>query len=156
MVVFGTFDIIHPAHLKFLIEVRSAVDCFECELIVVLARDSSIVRIKGHEPIFDEEKRLRLISGLRVVDYALLGNEGENHFQIILDLEPDYIVLGYDQVPNIDPLLEFIKNNKLKTIVHRLPKYESGDLSSSSEVRDKVLELYNSQKKNKERRDNSS
>jgi glycerol-3-phosphate cytidylyltransferase-like family protein len=114
------------------------------------------LRIKGHEPIFDEEKRLRLISGLRVVDYTQLGNEGEDYFQVILDLKPDYIVLGYDQVPNINPLLDFIKNNKLSTIVHRLPKYESGDLSSSSEVRDKVLDIYNSQKKNKERRENSS
>ena len=78
LVVFGTFDIIHPAHLRFLVEARSAANCLECELIVVLARDSSIKRIKGHPPIFNEKKRLKLISGLRVVDYAQLGNEGEN------------------------------------------------------------------------------
>ena len=82
LVVFGTFDIIHPAHLRFLVEARTAANCPYCELIVVLARDSSINRIKGHPPIFDEEKRLKLISGLRVVDYAQLGNEGENPFQI--------------------------------------------------------------------------
>ncbi|NHJ39475.1 MAG: FAD synthase [Asgard group archaeon] len=149
LVVFGTFDIIHPAHLKFLVEARSAANCPECELVVVVARDSSIKRIKGHPPIFDEEKRLKLISGLRVVDYAQLGNEGEEPFKVILELKPDHIVLGYDQVINDKPLFDFIEEFNLKVKIHRLPKYESGDLSSSSEIRDKVLEIYELNKKNK-------
>ncbi|NHK30199.1 MAG: FAD synthase [Asgard group archaeon] len=149
LVVFGTFDIIHPAHLRFLVEARSAANCLECELIVVLARDSSINRIKGHPPIFNEEKRLKLMSCLRVVDYAQLGNEGKNPFQIILELQPDHIVLGYDQVANDKPLLDFIKEFNIEVKIHRLPKFESGDLSSSSEIRNKVLEMHESNKKNK-------
>ena len=149
LVVFGTFDIIHPAHLRFLVEARTAANCPYCELIVVLARDSSINRIKGHPPIFDEEKRLKLISGLRVVDYAQLGNEGENPFRIILELQPDHIVLGYDQVLNDKPLIEFVEEFNVNVKIHRLPKYESGDLSSSSEIRDKVLKMHESNNKNK-------
>jgi cytidyltransferase-like protein len=147
VLVFGTYDIIHPAHLKFLVEARQTANCYDCELVVVLARDSSIERIKGHKPIFSEEQRLKLVSGLRVVDYAQLGKEGENYFDIILAIEPDFIILGYDQLPNDEPLLEFIKEHHLKTTVYRLPHFESGDLSSSSEVRKKVLEIYNNEKK---------
>lgn len=117
--------------------------------MVVVARDSSIERIKGRPPIFNEDKRLKLISGLRVVDYAQLGNEGIEPFQVILELRPDHIVLGYDQVINDQPLFDFIEEFNINVKIHRLPKFESGDLSSSSEVRDKVLEMHESNKKNK-------
>ncbi|HUU79298.1 MAG TPA: adenylyltransferase/cytidyltransferase family protein [candidate division Zixibacteria bacterium] len=148
VLVFGTFDIIHPSHIKFLTEARKAAGCEECELVVVVARDSSILRIKGRKPIFQEEQRLKLICGLRVVDYARLGNEGKDYFNVILEVNPDYIVLGYDQVHNEKPLCKFISENNLQVEVFNLPKFESGDLSSSSEVRERVLEMIN--EKNKE------
>ena len=148
--MFGTFDIIHPSHLRFLLEARNAVDCQECELVVIVARDSSIQRIKRHKPIFHEDERLKLVSGLRIVDYARLGNEGKDHYEVILEVNPDFIVLGYDQVPNDQPLRDFIQNHNLSVEIARLPKFESGDLTSSSEVREKVLEIIN--EKNKEKK----
>jgi len=146
ILVFGSFDIVHPAHLKFLEEARKAVKCSNCKLVLIIARDSSIIRIKGHKPIFNEEDRLKLICGLRIVDYACLGNEGSDQFKIISEFKPDFIVLGYDQLPNDKPLYKFITDNKLQTKIFRLPKYESGDLSSSSKIREKVLEIYNQKK----------
>ena len=143
VLVFGTFDIIHPSHLRFLLEARKCANCPDCRLVVVLARDSSIERIKGRKPIFNESQRLRLLSGLRVVDYARLGNEGTKHYDVILETDPDFIVLGYDQIQNEKPLNNFIKEHKLSVKVCRLPKFESGDLSSSSDVREKVLEMNN-------------
>lgn len=141
VLVFGTFDIIHPLHLRFLLEARKCANCPECKLIVVLARDSSIERIKGHKPIFHELERLHLLSGLRVVDYVRLGNEGSKHFDVILETNPDFIVLGYDQVQNEQPLQNFLTEHNLDIQLCRLPKFESGDIASSSEVRDKVLEM---------------
>jgi len=148
LLVFGTFDIIHPAHLRFLLEARLAANCPDCELVVVLARDSSIVRIKGHNPIFPEDQRLNLISGLRIVDYARLGNEGLDHFQVLIEEQPDVIVLGYDQLNNEQPLKAFIQEHQLKIEVYRLPKFESGDLISSSEVRERVLKNWLIEKSN--------
>ena len=146
--VFGTFDIIHPSHLRFLIEARKAANCEDCELVVVLARDNSIKRIKGRKPIFNEQQRLKLLSGLRVIDYVRLGNEGKEYYNIILEVNPDFIVLGYDQVHHEKALLNFITKNNLNIEVCKLPKFESGDLTSSSDVREKVLEMIN--EKNKE------
>ncbi|MGC9778971.1 MAG: adenylyltransferase/cytidyltransferase family protein [Candidatus Heimdallarchaeota archaeon] len=141
--MFGTYDIIHPAHIRFLAEARIAANCPNCELVAVVSRDSSIKRIKGHKPIFTEKDRLKLISGLRVVDYARLGNEGEDYFKVILEVNPDFIVLGYDQLSEVQPLFNFIKEHELDTRVYRLPHFESGDVSSSSEVREKVLGICN-------------
>ena len=141
VLVFGTFDIIHPSHLRFLLEARRTANCPACQLVVVLARDSSIERIKGHKPIFHELHRLRLLSGLCVVDFARLGNEGRKHFDVILEINPDFIVLGYDQVQNEQPLRDFLTEHNSAIQLCRLPKFESGDLISSSEVRDKVLEM---------------
>ncbi|MEA2071017.1 MAG: adenylyltransferase/cytidyltransferase family protein [Asgard group archaeon] len=148
--VFGTFDIIHPAHLRFLLEARKAAECIDCKLVVIVARDSSIERIKGHKPIFDEEDRLRLIRSLRIVDYAQLGHTGTDYFEVILEVQPDKIVLGYDQLKNEKPLLKFIEEHDLEIDLYRLPKFESGDISSSSEVRSKVLKLW--EEKNKKNR----
>ena len=150
ILVFGTFDIIHPSHLRFLLEARNAVNCQECDLVVIVARDSSIQRIKDHKPIFNEEERLKLICGLRLVDSARLGNEGKDHYEVILEVDPDFIILGYDQVPNDQPLRDYIQKHNLDIKVARLPKFESGDLSSSSEVREKVQEIIN--EKNKEKK----
>lgn len=143
LLVFGTFDIIHPSHLKFLFEARKFTNCPECELVAVIARDSSIKKIKGRKPVFGEKDRLRLMCGLRLVDYARLGNEGDDYYNVILEVDPDYIVLGYDQIPNEQPLRDFIKEHNLNIKITRMPKFESGDLVSSSEVREKVMEMIN-------------
>ncbi|MBD3192329.1 MAG: adenylyltransferase/cytidyltransferase family protein [Candidatus Heimdallarchaeota archaeon] len=147
ILVFGTFDIIHPAHLRFLYEAHKSIEKTPHELVVVLSRDSSIQRIKGHSPVFNEEQRLKVMSCLRLVDYARLGNEGKDYFQVILEVKPDVIVLGYDQLAEPQPLLDFINKHNLSIRLLRLPKYESGDLTSSSEVREKVLEIINNSSK---------
>jgi cytidyltransferase-like protein len=139
ILVFGTFDIIHPAHIQFLLEARKAPECSACELVVVLSRDSSVRELKGHTPIFNEDQRLQLMSALKVIDYVRLGNEGKNKFDVIKEIKPDFIVLGYDQLPDVESLLAFIQKNDLNISIKRLPKYETGDLISSSQVRKKVL-----------------
>ncbi len=91
VMAFGTFTIIHPGHIHYLEKARSMGDY----LIVVVARDSTVNRMKGKSPI-DENQRLEVVSALKPVDEAVLGYE-DDMFRIVIEKSPDLIVLGPDQ-----------------------------------------------------------
>jgi FAD synthetase len=124
----GVFDLLHPGHLHFLEEARKHGD----ELIVVVARDSTARRLK-HEPIVREEDRQRMVAGLRVVDRAVLGNEG-NIYAILDAVRPDVVALGYDQAHDEARILAECRARGLASArVVRCPKYE-GDLDGTRRI----------------------
>ena len=87
----GVFDILHLGHVHFLQEAKRLGN----ELIVIVARDATVEKSK-HRPVMSQEMRVELIRSLKVVDQAFLGHE-ENHFNIVEEIKPDIIALGYDQ-----------------------------------------------------------
>ncbi len=89
----GVFDIIHPGHIHTLRAAKSLGDV----LVVVIARDSTVERLKGKKPLHDEGKRRELVASLRFVDLALIGHENDI-FKTVELVKPDVIALGYDQV----------------------------------------------------------
>ncbi|MCE5313078.1 MAG: adenylyltransferase/cytidyltransferase family protein [Nitrospiraceae bacterium] len=89
----GTFDHFHPGHTYFLKEARSLGD----NLTVVVARDETVLRIKGFLPTDNEELRLQNVKNAGIADEVMLGNYGEDLFTIIDDISPSVIALGYDQ-----------------------------------------------------------
>ncbi|MFW9930623.1 MAG: diphthine synthase, partial [Candidatus Thorarchaeota archaeon] len=139
IVVTGSFDIIHPGHLQFLREAKN--QFINSELIVVVARDSSIRELKSHDPVIKEDTRLELVQSLKCVDKAILGNEGPDKIKIIEDLKPDLIVLGYDQWISVEKLETELKKRNLVSKVIRLPKYGK-ELTSSSDIRKKIVKEY--------------
>ena len=143
VLVGGSFDIIHVGHIQMLKQAKKL--CPNSELIVVVARDSTIRKYKNREPILPENDRLEILKAIKYVDKAILGNElGEKtFFDIIYEIKPDIIALGYDQQINEAELKEWLMKKKLQTRVIRLEKYESkSGLNSSSAIRNKILELY--------------
>ena len=96
VMAFGTFDILHPGHLHYLAEAKS-LGGENARLVVVVARDSNVERLKGSKPVNDENSRLEIIRALRVVDEAVPGNEGDI-YEIVRERNPDVIALGYDQL----------------------------------------------------------
>jgi len=98
----GSFDLIHEGHIYFLNEAKRKGD----KLVVVVARDSSILKFKGKRPKYNERERLEHVRALSMVDRAVLGKEG-NIYDIVLEIKPDIIVMGYDQKPEST---EFVKN----------------------------------------------
>ena len=66
------------------------------ELYVVVASDDT-VRKRKHEPITPESMRVKIVSSLKVVDKAFLGNSGGDIYSILEIIRPDIIVLGFDQ-----------------------------------------------------------
>lgn len=87
----GVFDIIHTGHISYLEQARSHGD----ELVVVVACDNT-VRRKKHEPITPEDMRVRIVGSLKPVDRAVLGKDGDI-LETVREIDPDVIVLGFDQ-----------------------------------------------------------
>ena len=114
----GTFDIIHPGHLYYLSEAMKYGD----KLIVVVARDETSKSFKGRGPIHNERDRLESVRMLKIVDNAILGNLG-NIFDIIEEIKPDVICLGYDQKVQKQQLENELKMRNLKADVIRIGPY---------------------------------
>lgn len=129
----GVFDLLHPGHLYFLREARKLGD----ELWVVVARDSTARKFK-HEPIMSEKSRLEMVESLKPVDRAVLGHEG-NIYDILSEIRPDVVAIGFDQEHNEERILEECRNRGLATRVVRLPKFE-GDLDGTRKIVRKVAE----------------
>jgi len=105
---FGTFDGIHPGHEFFLRQLKKLGD----ELIVVVARDSNVERIKGRKPKNDENVRLSALKATHLADKVCLGHLTD-FYQPIVDFSPDIIGLGYDQKADVDAILEKFPNIKI-------------------------------------------
>jgi len=131
----GVFDILHSGHLHFLQEAKRLGD----ELVVVVATDATVRRRK-HEPITPEKMRVELVSALKPVDKAILGHEGDI-FEVVLQIEPDIIALGYDQHFDEKQLQEQLKARGLKVKIVRLEKYED-DLNGTRKIIQKVIDWH--------------
>ena len=89
----GVFDIIHPGHIHTL----RAAKALGNVLIVVVATDQTALKMKNRIPLHTMELRRDLVKSLTVVDYAMVGYEGDI-FKTVELVRPDIIALGYDQV----------------------------------------------------------
>ena len=111
----GFFDMIHIGHIETLLEAKSIGDI----LIVSVARDKTIIRIRNKPPIHDESQRVRLVQALEFVDIALLGSE-KNIFETVERILPDVIVLGYDQKHDEKELIKESAKRGIEVNVVRL------------------------------------
>ena len=126
VLVFGSFDLIHEGHKYFFNEAKKLGD----ELIVVVARDSTIRKFKGHEPKFNEEERVLHIKNIENVDKIFLGYEGDK-WKIIEEIKPDIIALGYDQNSYTKGLRKGMKERGLKVKIVRLKSHKPEKYKSS-------------------------
>ena len=131
----GVFDILHLGHLHYLQEARK----LGSELVVVVATDAT-VRKRKHEPITPQEMRLEMVSALKIVDRAVLGNEGDM-FAVVEELKPDIIALGYDQELDESWINAECAKRGLKIKVLRLQKMDT-DIDATRKIIYKVIEWY--------------
>ena len=94
IMVFGTFDMVHPGHEDLFRQARALAP--EPHLIVSVARDCNVERIKGKAPKRTQDERLAAVAASPLVDEAVLGDE-EGYVDHIVRVAPDIIALGYDQ-----------------------------------------------------------
>jgi FAD synthetase len=126
VMVFGTFDVLHPGHLHFLKEAKALGDF----LVVSVSRDENAKRNKGCAPVFAEKDRLEIIKSLKMVDKAVLGGR-TNYVKHILREKPDIIALGYDQRAYVKELCYEIAARRMKAKIVRLKPFREGKYKSS-------------------------
>lgn len=118
----GTFDHLHKGHIDFLRQAKALGD----ELIVIVARDETVKRIKGFLPTHDERTRRNNVEGTGIPDLVVLGNLDTDLFQILEEIEPDIIALGYDQRVSEDELIKRFPECKVLRLSSFHPeKYKS-------------------------------
>ena len=135
----GVFDLLHLGHVKFLEEAKK-LGGENAELVVVVARDSTVEEAKHRKPVVSEIQRRALVEALKVVDLAVLGLHDLDVGNVIETLKPDIIALGYDQKEMEQRVKRYVQDHGLNVKVVRIDKFTADDLDSSSKIRQKIVE----------------
>ena len=122
----GTFDVLHAGHLHYLQFAKRQGD----ELIVIIARDKIVKHVKGHVPMLHEKVRREMVGALRVVDEAVLGGK-RNILDKVEEINPNVIVLGYDQRISIPKLKSDLIERGISCKIIRAPAYKEKMFKSS-------------------------
>ncbi len=120
IMVFGTFDGLHKGHINFFQQAKNFIK--NSYLIVSIARDKNVLKIKGHKPKIKEKARLALVKKCNFVDKAILAGK-DDYLPHILKEAPDVIALGYDQVAYVKNLKKDLKNKDFIIKIIRLKPY---------------------------------
>jgi len=136
VLVGGAFEIIHPGHLHLLRKAREL-----GRVVVVVARDSTIRKLKGRPPVVPEQQRLEVVRSLRYVDEAYLGNDPLDIESTLKTLKPDIVLLGPDQ-DRIKALVEEAAARAgLNVKVLKLENRIQGAYLSTSEIMRRAVSL---------------
>ncbi len=119
IMLFGTFDILHIGHINLFQQARKYGD----KLIVVVARDTNVIKNKKIKPLFTEKERAVVLKNIKLIDQVLLGSK-INPYTIIKKVYPDIIALGYDQKDYVTGLKDFLQENNLSAQIIRLKPYK--------------------------------
>jgi len=139
----GVFDLLHYGHIRFLEEAKRQAGP-DSRLVVIIARDRTVRRLKGRGPVIPEDHRRALVEALEVVDEALLGYEDVDLEAVIERIRPDVIAVGYDQDEIERRTRRIVEERGLKLRVVRIGRFGKEDLNSSSKIKGKIVENWRS------------
>ena len=137
----GTFDLLHLGHVKFLEEAKEQ-GGDNVELIVIVARDSTVISRKEKKPIMPEDQRRALVESLKVVDEAILGWKNFSIEKVIDKINPDVIAIGHDQDGIENEVKKAIKEKNVKIKIAKIGRYGKRELDSSSKIMRKIIESF--------------
>ncbi|MFA5995662.1 MAG: adenylyltransferase/cytidyltransferase family protein [Patescibacteria group bacterium] len=125
ILVFGTFDLFHPGHAWFLTQAKQ----YGSYLVVIVARDINVKKIKGKLPVQSEQIRLQQVQQFPVVNLAKLGEtDFSKRFKVITVIKPQLICLGYDQAIDLTELKKW-NVPYIRLAAHQPEKYKSSLLT---------------------------
>lgn len=119
VLVFGTFDGIHPGHESFLEQAKAMGD----ELVVGVARDEHVMRLKSKAPKRKQQQRLESVRKFPGVYESRLCDSDLGSFDIIKSVNPDIIVLGHDQDMLQAALHKWLTSNDSRARIVRAKKF---------------------------------
>lgn len=93
VLAFGVFDGLHRGHIYFLEKAKSHGD----ELVISLARDETIIELKGARPMYSFAERKHALEETGLVCQIIEGDYEIGAFRSISVTRPQIICLGYDQ-----------------------------------------------------------
>lgn len=115
---FGTFDGLHQGHHSYFAQAKE----IGKRLVVVVARDETVVEVKGQLPATNERDRLASVREHPLVDEAHLGQPGDK-YEIIERVRPEIVLLGYDQTAFTTDLETELARRGLKVDIRRALPY---------------------------------
>jgi cytidyltransferase-like protein len=127
--VFGVFDGLHPGHHFFL---DSASELCEM-LVVVVAQDEVVERVKKHAPRHSHAQRVADIESYNPKLRVVSGDKAIRTWTVLKKHAPDIIFLGHDQV-KLAAALEDIKQPFVMLAAHYPEKYKSSLLHNNKHV----------------------
>ena len=137
----GAFDLLHYGHVHYLTTAKKA-GGENAKLVVIVARDKTVEKLKGAKPVFPEDQRRALVESLKVVDEAVLGYEDLDMPRVIEKVKPDIVALGYDEEEVEKELKRLTAEKNLDVEVVRVSRFGEEDFVSSSKIKRKIIEKY--------------
>lgn len=135
IMVFGTFDVLHKGHLNFFKQARALAK--NPYLIVSVARDINVKKIKGQRPTLNQHERLNDVRKSGLAERCVLGGV-KDYLPHIIKEQPNVIALGYDQTAYVDNLRRDLGKAGLRPKICRLNAYKP-KVHKSSLLKRKVL-----------------
>jgi FAD synthetase len=132
----GTFDVLHPGHVHYLEDAASYGD----ELHVIVARGDNVTH--KAPPILSDEQRVEMVQALDVVDVARLGHP-DDIFVPIEEIQPEVIVLGYDQHHDADGIRGALADRGIDCRVERASARDRqypDELLSTGAIVDRIVD----------------
>ena len=133
----GAFDLLHSGHVRFL-EASKRRGGAGAKLIVVVARDKTVLNRKGRMPILPEDQRRELVGSLRMVDKAILGHTHLDLLGVLREVRPDIISVGYDQKQIKASVEKLLREQGLPVRLVQIPKFGPSGLNSSTGIKQRV------------------
>src|SRR2546425_4978958 len=137
----GVFDLLQLGHVRFL-QASKKKDGPGAKLIVVVARDKTVLHRKGRTPILPEDQRRELVGSLRVVDKAILGHTHLDLLGILREVRPDIIAVGHDQKQIKVSVEKLVREQHLPIRVVQIPKFGPVGLNSSTGIKQRVAKRW--------------
>ncbi|MBN2334704.1 FAD synthase [Candidatus Bathyarchaeota archaeon] len=135
----GVFDLLHYGHIRYLEEAKK-LGGPDAELTVIVARDETVRRLKGSDPVIPEDQRRAVIEALKVVDEALLGFEELDLDRVIQQVKPDIVAIGHDQEAIRRQVEKIKKAKELSFKILPVGRFGESDLDSTSKIKRRIVE----------------